>query len=382
MPLTRNSLNILKSEYINIIQHPRGRHKEVVVQDNRVVRADNLVVHYSCDTEPGSSGSPVFNNQWKLVALHHASVQTDDPEGRHSRDGNSRTRYLNEGVRLSAIAAWLETTEADHPEQSRAIERLRGIFEGIDPQIGFFGALGRRSRSQSAAKDVVEIYRGGCGDLDIAYWNLEGFASDDLEQLGEFARAVAELNMDVWCLENISVAATALRHRLQTSFRLDYAIIRDGSPGRPSILQRRRTGLVIDGRDPPAIRATTALGVMFEFDLETLRDAARRDSLEDVSKQSGAGRLIVGSASDWRDVEPAKIAASSAEAEFDPLVFGSPIDGAIAIVPNRRGKIEQVSPRLTSRFGAVPAIVWSSPTIEIFPKDSSFKVRLDRSRFG
>ena len=29
----RNSLNIMRSEYVNIIQHPRGRPKEVVLQD-------------------------------------------------------------------------------------------------------------------------------------------------------------------------------------------------------------------------------------------------------------------------------------------------------------------------------------------------------------
>ena len=28
--------------------------------------------HYSTDTEAGSSGSPVFNDQWEVVALHHS----------------------------------------------------------------------------------------------------------------------------------------------------------------------------------------------------------------------------------------------------------------------------------------------------------------------
>ena len=80
--LDRNSLNIGPSETVNIIQHPRGRPKEVAIKDNHVIKADSVVVHYACSTEPGSSGSPVFNNQWEPVALHHASVVSDGPEGR------------------------------------------------------------------------------------------------------------------------------------------------------------------------------------------------------------------------------------------------------------------------------------------------------------
>ena len=81
VPVERDGHLIMPSEYVNIIQHPRGRPKEVALQDNRVVKVDHVVVHYSCDTEPGSSGSPVFDNQWRLVALHHASVATDAASG-------------------------------------------------------------------------------------------------------------------------------------------------------------------------------------------------------------------------------------------------------------------------------------------------------------
>jgi V8-like Glu-specific endopeptidase len=44
-------------------------------------------VDYEVDTEPGSSGSPVFNNKWELVALH-------------SRAG---TGQFNKGVAIAAI---------------------------------------------------------------------------------------------------------------------------------------------------------------------------------------------------------------------------------------------------------------------------------------
>ena len=78
VPLDRERMHVAVDETVTIIQHPRGRPKEIALRENRVVRADGVVLQYACDTEPGSSGSPVFNDQWKPVAIsvHHASVLT------------------------------------------------------------------------------------------------------------------------------------------------------------------------------------------------------------------------------------------------------------------------------------------------------------------
>ena len=38
-------------------------------------------LYYRTDTEPGSSGSPCFNDPWELVALHHSGVPDLDREG-------------------------------------------------------------------------------------------------------------------------------------------------------------------------------------------------------------------------------------------------------------------------------------------------------------
>lgn len=60
-------------QYYNVVGHPQARRKEVSLQDNKVTEIFSNVVHYTTDTEPGSSGSPVFNNSWELVSLHHAA---------------------------------------------------------------------------------------------------------------------------------------------------------------------------------------------------------------------------------------------------------------------------------------------------------------------
>lgn len=75
---------------LNIIQHPQGRKKEVVVQQNELNDVHTNVIHYFSDTDYGSSGSPVFNNTWDLMALHHAR-----------EPGES----ANEGIRIDKIVA-------------------------------------------------------------------------------------------------------------------------------------------------------------------------------------------------------------------------------------------------------------------------------------
>ncbi len=151
IPLDRERMHVAVEEAVSVIQHPRGRPKEISLRDNRVVRADGVVLQYACDTEPGSSGSPVFNDHWKPVAIHHASVLTDSPEGRRV-GADSRARYLNEGIRLSAIALWLDTAEADDPANREAVARLRALFGGLNPQPASSGrwaaarTAGRRRR--------------------------------------------------------------------------------------------------------------------------------------------------------------------------------------------------------------------------------------------
>jgi hypothetical protein len=122
---------ILESEKVNIIQHPSGRPKELALRDNTVTAILADFIHYEADTEPGSSGSPVFNDQWQLVALHHSGVPKRDGQGRIvMRDGRPWQKGLsdqlidwvaNEGVRLSRILAKVQAA----PLTTSAAKALR-----------------------------------------------------------------------------------------------------------------------------------------------------------------------------------------------------------------------------------------------------------------
>lgn len=62
---------------VYVIGHPRGGGLMFSLNDNELIdHADptDCRVHYRTATEPGSSGSPVFNDEWELIALHHAGA--------------------------------------------------------------------------------------------------------------------------------------------------------------------------------------------------------------------------------------------------------------------------------------------------------------------
>ncbi|MCE5290725.1 MAG: serine protease [Nocardiaceae bacterium] len=112
-PLIAQPGKIVIGESMNIIGHPMGRFKEISIRDNRLEAQLDDFLHYTADTLPGNSGSPVFNDQWEVVALHHAGVKRKDDQGRVLRkdgkvwqpgDGEDAIDWVaNEGARVSAI---------------------------------------------------------------------------------------------------------------------------------------------------------------------------------------------------------------------------------------------------------------------------------------
>lgn len=57
-----------------ILQHPQGKPLKLGFDTESIigVNENNTTVKYKTNTEPGSSGSPCFDINWKLVALHHS----------------------------------------------------------------------------------------------------------------------------------------------------------------------------------------------------------------------------------------------------------------------------------------------------------------------
>ncbi len=112
---------ILEGEYVSIIQHPNGGPKAVTIRENKVSCIFDDFIHYLTDTEPGSSGSPVFNDQWIVVALHHSGVPNP----------NKKNAWIaNEGIRISSISNYFAKKFNAFTVEEKVF--IREIFPNLD----------------------------------------------------------------------------------------------------------------------------------------------------------------------------------------------------------------------------------------------------------
>ncbi|TDF56777.1 trypsin-like peptidase domain-containing protein [Cupriavidus sp. L7L] len=91
--------NVGEAAYI--LQHPGGQQKRLGFVRNTISDVTEGVVRYLTDTEPGSSGAPVFDAQCRLIALHHAGGTPVEVAGKPPVS-------KNEGIRISRVLARLQ----------------------------------------------------------------------------------------------------------------------------------------------------------------------------------------------------------------------------------------------------------------------------------
>jgi endonuclease G len=133
LPLIPVTGKVIDGEWVSIIQHPGGQPKQIAIHASQIIKLDprkvdvdlDHFIHYSTDTEPGSSGSPVFNDQWQVIALHHKAVPVPALRGEPVQPD----RWLaNEGVRISAIFHHLEHYRFEDESARLSLDRLgRGM---------------------------------------------------------------------------------------------------------------------------------------------------------------------------------------------------------------------------------------------------------------
>jgi endonuclease G len=107
--LQANRSKITIGECVNIIQHPSGRRKEVDIRESDVTSLMENFIWYSSDTLEGSSGSPVFNSNWEVVALHHRGIIQRDSSGNYVVKNGAYVYEANEGIRISSIVEYLRS---------------------------------------------------------------------------------------------------------------------------------------------------------------------------------------------------------------------------------------------------------------------------------
>lgn len=131
-PLIAAEGKIIVRDPVNIVQHPKGELKQIVIRNNTLLDLPedaglDKFAHYETDTEQGSSGSPVFNDQWEVVALHHSGVPRMNADKQIlDRDGNvwpedgdpDKIDWIaNEGIRTSRLVAFIKDAQVREHEK-------------------------------------------------------------------------------------------------------------------------------------------------------------------------------------------------------------------------------------------------------------------------
>jgi V8-like Glu-specific endopeptidase len=118
-PLTRylplRPKRMQQNQRVVIIQHPGGYPKQISLQNNMVAYADDKIVQYYTSTKAGSSGAPVFDDNFDVVAIHYRWVHNPDWDGGQLRITDPKQvedlQYRNQGT--SMIAIFDDLTRAD-----------------------------------------------------------------------------------------------------------------------------------------------------------------------------------------------------------------------------------------------------------------------------
>lgn len=149
LPLVEMEGKVMEGEWLTIVQHPAGERKQLCVRENRLIKRAEDVLWYSTDTLAGSSGSPVFNNDWYVVALHHMGVPEEKNGVRQTVDGTpyvpgqtpeTNIKWIaNEGIRASRIVKALKATLPTHP-------RLQPLYDATPASARIAGRPQRKAR--------------------------------------------------------------------------------------------------------------------------------------------------------------------------------------------------------------------------------------------
>ncbi len=395
IPLLRNPTLVSRHERVNIIQHPRGRRKEVALHDNKVKRIRDSVLHYSTDTEPGSSGSPVFNNSWDLVALHHAGFA--EPNG----------GATNEGIRISAIVDHIIHQSGNNESESDR-EIMHELVSGIKDSTPFLGFFGTAGFDVGELEIQVNGFQGTPNFADVGCWNIEHFNNRiSSQRVTDVADVVARLSLDVFGLSEVE--GGAMRRLVQDmrgrGLRYDF-VLRDtrGSQDLAVLFDTDTTEVTrrpdIADRNRSALRARTSSNktafprfplfaqckvkhenesvefIMIVVHLKAFGDAqsrARRrlaaeklaEIIADIRDNEGLPVILCGDFNERLDNDILK--AVSDTPDLFPLTADDATDGAISYVGDRyRSLIDHIIVSRDLRLGDISG-------------DDAAIVRLDRT---
>lgn len=89
----------------NIVQHPNHEPKKIGLRNNAVWKVDDARLYYFTDTRGGSSGAPVFDDGWNVIAIHTGWEQIQSSLPIYL---NRTLAVVNRGTRATKVVTALQ----------------------------------------------------------------------------------------------------------------------------------------------------------------------------------------------------------------------------------------------------------------------------------
>ena len=105
-----------EDERVTIIHHPQGQYKKISMEDNFVTYSDSNVLQYLTPTEGGSTGAPLFNDDFDVVGIHSMGGMLLEP-------GSFKRQFRNAGTSSLSIIADLQASAPEIYKRLRLVER-------------------------------------------------------------------------------------------------------------------------------------------------------------------------------------------------------------------------------------------------------------------
>jgi endonuclease G len=165
-------------EFATIIQHPSGQPKQVALRENELLSIDENTLLYQSDTAQGSSGSPVFNDSWQVVGLHHSGMpRTDDHGNWLLKNGDIATRFdddadidwvANAGIRASRIVKHVMDTAPSGTWKNEFEQACKGILQPDNQAVAIPGNnLSMKPPGQSSQPGILHFAKKSVIDIPI-----------------------------------------------------------------------------------------------------------------------------------------------------------------------------------------------------------------------
>lgn len=106
----RQSNEAPRRSRVNVIQHPGGLPMKLAIRNNYILAGSDEELTYLSDTESGSSGSPVLNDNWQVAALHIGGRENDQLNFTLL---DKPIKHENIGVAIHAVLADIKQTTPD-----------------------------------------------------------------------------------------------------------------------------------------------------------------------------------------------------------------------------------------------------------------------------